>query len=435
MTYTQAKTQLHRWTVQAIKPGLARTRRLLDLLGKPDAACPAIQIVGTNGKGSVAALVQAALSAGGYRVGRFTSPHLEDERERIFLGARMISPRAFANGVVRLLPHLKKMRQQGEPATTFEAWTALAAVAFQQAKMQVVVMEAGMGGRLDATSVWEKVIASVLTQVDLEHTRELGPALEDIAREKVAIARPGVPFFTAEARPQIRKQLARHCQRRGAPFLTAGNQSPDRARILKWKRTSGGICLDLKLGKRVFRGLAVGLRGEHQTRNAALAALVLKSVSENGFPVPESAWQEAFAKVIWPGRLELVADHPRIFLDGAHNPAAARVLATEIRETIGSADLVVGVMADKEIEEIVRVLAPVARRVWTVKADLKRGLPADELAKYFSLFGISAQTSRSVGSALGAARQAAGPQGSVVVAGSLYLLGPARRYLKRCRIV
>jgi dihydrofolate synthase/folylpolyglutamate synthase len=407
----------------------------LDFLGKPDADCPAIQIVGTNGKGSVAALVQAALLAGGYRVGRFTSPHLEHERERIFLGARMISPQAFADGVARLLPHLKKMHRQGEPATRFEAWTALAAVAFKQAKMQVAVMEAGMGGRLDATSVWEKVIATVLTQVDLEHTRELGPTLTDIAREKVAIARPGVPLFTAEARPQIRKQLAQHCQHRGAFFLTVGNRAQDQAGILKWRRTPGGICLDLKLGKRVFRSLAVGLRGEHQTRNAALAALVLKFVSENHFPIPESAWQQAFARVVWPGRLVLVAYHPRIFLDGAHNPAAARILAEEIRETVRTADLVIGVMADKDVVGIVRELAPVARRVWTVQPDPQRGLAAEKLADYFKLFGILAKKSTHLGTALGAARRAAGKQGSVIVAGSLYLLGPARRYLKRRRIV
>jgi dihydrofolate synthase/folylpolyglutamate synthase len=434
VTYTQAKTQLHRWTVQAIKPGLTRTRRLLELLGRPDAAIPAIQIVGTNGKGSVAALVHAALLAGGYRAGRFTSPHLEDERERIFLGPRMISRREFANGVQRLLPHLKKMHQKGAPATTFEAWTALSAVAFAQSQTQIVVLEAGMGGRLDATSVWENVIASVLTQVDLEHTRELGATLADIAREKMAIVRAGVPFFTAERRPVIRRQIARHARKVKAPFFTAGNNVQDQARILAWRRTPRGISLDLKFGKTNLRGLAVGLRGEHQTRNAALAALVVRQVSQNGFSIPEKLWRRAFEKVVWPGRLELAAKQPKIILDGAHNPAAAQVLAKEIREMFQGTYLVAGVMADKDVAGIVQALAPVAHRVWTVKPNPKRGLAAEELAEKFKALGLMAQACPTVGMALKKARQAAGRKGSIVVAGSLYLLGPARRYLIRRRI-
>ena len=434
MTYTQAKKELHRWTVQAIKPGLVRTRRLLNLLGRPDAGCPAIQIVGTNGKGSVAALVQAALIAGGYRAGRFTSPHLEDERERIFLGPRMISRREFAAGAEKLLPHLKKMHALGHPATTFEAWTALAAVAFQQAKMQIVVLEAGMGGRWDATSVWKTVAASVLTQIDLEHTRELGSTLAGIAREKAAIARPGVPFFTAETRLPILRQVARHCRSLGAPLFTAGTRAQDDARVLAWTRTPAGINLDLKLGKIRLRGVKVGLRGEHQTRNAALAALVICFISQNGFPVREKAWRRAFARVIWPGRLELVARRPWVFFDGAHNPAAARILAAEIREMVPRvprADLVVGIMADKDIDGIVQALSPAILRAWTVKPDPRRGLEAEELALKFKVLGIPAKALPNVGSALAAARKAAGGTGAVVVAGSLYLLGPARRYYHR----
>lgn len=430
MTYTQAKTQLHRWSVQAVRPGLARTRRLLDLLGRPDAACPAIQIVGTNGKGSVAALVHAALLAGGYRTGRFTSPHLEDERERIFVGASMISQQKFSAAVEKLLPYLKKMHAQGDPATTFEAWTALAAVTFQQAGLQIAVLEAGMGGRLDSTSVWQTVIASVLTQIDLEHTRELGPTLEAIAQEKMAIARPGVPFLTAEARPRLRQLLARHCRQLGAPCLTAGKAPQDAARVLAWSRRAQGIRLDLKLGSHRIRNLEVGLRGEPQTLNAALAALVLQVVSQSGFPIPEKAWRRAFKEVSWPGRLELAAQHPTVFFDGAHNPAAARVLAAEIRRLMPAADLVVGIMADKDIDAMVRELAPVARRVWTVKPDPQRGLGAEVLAEKFRALGITANAQPSVGKALGTARRQAGKQGNIVVAGSLYLLGPARRYLK-----
>jgi dihydrofolate synthase/folylpolyglutamate synthase len=436
MIYTQATQLLRRWTVKAVKPGLDRTQRLLAALGHPDAACPAIQITGTNGKGSVAALISLTLQTAGYRVGRFTSPHLEDERERIVIDGSMISKPVFAAIVSTLLPSLKKMHTQGQPATTFEAWTVLAALAFQQARVQVVVLEVGMGGRLDATSAWRNIIASVLTQVSLEHTRELGNTLAAIAGEKMAIARPGVPFFTAEPNPALRASIRRHCRMVGAPLFIAGLNKTDTVRLLEWERLKKGIQVELSLPKQRKWRRQVGLRGEHQALNAALAAMVIDGLVQNRkFLVSEKAWRQGFKTVNWPGRLECVAQHPTIFLDGAHNPAAARALVHEIMETTGAIELVMGVMADKDVDAMVRILKPGIKRVWTVKPPDKRGLPATELAAKFMNLGVPALARKSPGDALRAACQAAGPRGTVVVAGSLYLLAPARRYLKSRGIV
>ncbi len=431
LSFAQAKDALHRWTVKAVKPGLARTQALLAALGRPDAAVPAIQITGTNGKGSVAALVHAALLAAGYRVGRFTSPHLEDERERIVLGSRMISRPAFVRVVSELLPALKKLHRQGEPATTFEAWTVLAALAFRQAKLDLAVVEVGMGGRLDSTSAWQKVLVSVLTHVGLDHTRELGPTLADIAREKAAIARKGVPFVSAETTPAIRRVIQEHALQVGASLVWAGVEQTDTVRILGWERKAWGLAVTLKTPDTARLTLEVGLRGEHQTRNAALAVLVLNELNRLGFSVSPAARKQGFRKVVWPGRLEKIAVRPAVFLDGAHNPAAALALADELRSFKAPVALVMGVMADKDSASMVRLLAPGVHSVWTVRPPDARGLAPEALAECFLAYGINAFPKAQLSRALTEALHAAGTQGTVVVAGSLYLLAPARRYLKK----
>jgi dihydrofolate synthase / folylpolyglutamate synthase len=426
MTYARARAELHRLTVRAIRPGLARTRVLLASLDHPDRLCPAVQITGTNGKGSVTALIASALEAAGYRTGRFTSPHLQDERERIGIAGARLSPRAFARGVEALLPGLRALHRAGDPATTFEAWTALAAAVFREAGVAIAVLEVGMGGRLDATTAWERRILSVLTQVSLEHTRELGPDLESILKEKIAIARPGVPLVTAEPDARLREQMRVLSREKKFPLYFCG-QTDDEARVLDWRRTGRGLILDLQVGRESWKDLEVGLRGEHQAANALLAALALQQLRTVGFPVPNRALRKGFAAVAWPGRLELAARRPDVFLDGAHNPGAAQAVAHEFLATRGQVYLVAGVMADKDVAGITRALSPAARRVWTVTPPDDRGLPAADLAAWFRSAGVPAEAAGSIRAALASAVREAGPQETVLVVGSLYNIAPARK--------
>lgn len=430
MTYARARAELHRLTVRAIRPGLTRTRRLLTALKHPDRDCPAVQITGTNGKGSVAALLSAALTAAGYRTGLYTSPHLEHERERIRIGGTELPTRAFTRACERLLPGLRALKRAGDPATLFEAWTVLAAEAFRGAEADIAVVEVGMGGRLDATSAWKRIILSVLTHVSLEHTRELGPDLESICREKAAIARPGVPLLSGEADPRLRSLIRTQARHKGCPVYFAGALR-DTARAAAWSRTANGIRVDAVLGADRVDGLEAGLRGEHQAANVVLAALGVQQLNRQGFVIPESALRSGFRSVSWPGRLEKAARQPKIFLDGAHNPAAARAVAREMLATAGRVEMVAGVMADKDVEQITRNLGAAARRVWALTPPEKRGLPASGLAARFRAAGVPAEPRRSWEAALREAIQAAGRRGTVLVVGSLYNIAPARKALKK----
>jgi len=339
--------------------------------------------------------------------------------------------RAFTAAAEPLLPGLRALHRAGDPATVFEAWTVLAAEAFRQAKADVAMVEVGMGGRLDATTAWGRIILSVLTHVSLDHTHELGPDLDSICREKLAIARKGVPFASAETHPRLREMIRDRGREKGFPVYFAGSELGDAARATAWTRTDAGLRLEAEVQGIVYAGLDVALRGEHQVTNTVLAALAVQLMEPAGFPVPEAALRRGLASVYWPGRLERVARHPDTYLDGAHNPDAALVVAHELLATGGRAELVIGIMADKDVANVTKALGPVARRVWTVTPPDARGLPAPDLAAWFQMVGIPAEPMPSFRTALEAATRSAGRRGTVLVAGSLYNIEPARAALAR----
>jgi dihydrofolate synthase/folylpolyglutamate synthase len=329
-----------------------------------------------------------------------------------------------------MLPALRQLKRSGNPATTFEAWTVLAAEAFRQAEVDLAVVEVGMGGRLDATSAWDRKVLCLLTQVSLEHTRELGPDRTAICQEKVAIARPGVPFLSAEADPALRALIRKHGRTTGCPVEFIGTEVHDAGRLLDWQRTEYGVRVSMNLRGQALT-LGVGLRGEHQAYNAVLAALAVQTLSRCGYPVSLRAWQRSFRRVAWPGRLERIQRNPDVFLDGAHNPDAARVVAQEMQIMHRPVFLVTGIMADKDVAGVIRALAPAVRQVWTVTPPDSRGLPAPKLAAGFRAANVPAQACRSLGQAVHAALAAANRHGVVLVTGSLYILESARRALIR----
>lgn len=434
MTYARVRAAFHQLTIRAVRPGLTRARKLLTCLGSPDAACPAVQITGTNGKGSVAALLSAVLTRAGYRVGCFTSPHLRDERERVTLNGIKVSKRAFAAAGQRLLPGLKALQQAGTPATTFEAWTVLAAEVFRQAGMDLAVVEAGMGGRLDATSVWKRIILSLLTNVDLEHTRELGTSLRAICREKIAIAREGVPLLSAEARPKLRALMRAQAHERLFPIEFAGMNSSDAIQVKAWKKNLKGLQIDLILKQRDLIKIQIPWHGGFQVLNAAVAFLAIQSLKKTGYRISEKNIRQGFKSARWPGRMEMVGRKPKIYLDGAHNPAAVRALIRDWHSRSEKVCLVAGIVRDKDVSGMCREFTRTAKAVWTVAPPDPRALPARDLADCFHALGVKAEPQRSFQSALQKAIQAAGTRGTVLVAGSLYNIAPARRALARLKL-
>ena len=416
-----------------VRLGLGRTRALLHELGDPQLAFRGALVAGTNGKGSVLALAGRALRAAGIRAGETPKPHLVSYRERLTIGGELIDPATFARLVREVLPAADRVaRRHGEP-TEFELLTALIFRWFAESGVGVALVEVGLGGRLDATHAWDGGVA-VITNVALDHMAYLGDTIEQIAREKAAIIERGDTAVTGAHGPAL-DVIRRRARRLGTP-LHEVTPPP----VLTVDRD--GIEVELP----VLGATRVGLRGRHQAANVAVANATLDALAAAGIAeVGPEARRRGYADATWPGRLELIrAGNRDVLLDGAHNPAAAAVLATaldDLRPTLTGGDeptpapltLLVAIMADKDVDGVISALlradAVRGARVICTSMDLPRALPATDLAARWRALAPALRVSAvdDPGAALDAALSAA--PGPVVVAGSLYLVGDARRRL------
>ena len=426
MNAAQARAALEGLTVRAVKPGLTRTRWLLARLGRPDRACPAVHVTGTNGKGSTAAALSAILHEAGVPALLYTSPHLGEARERFRIAESPPAQAAWNAAVTELAPALMERKRLGDPATTFEAWTVLAALLAARSGVRVALLEAGMGGRLDATRAWAASLGTVLTSVSLDHTRELGGTEASIFEEKAALARAGRPWIAGVVQPDLQARAAALAEQRGCPLDLPGRTF----RVSAWRRIPQGVRFNLVVRNRRLGPFFFSLRGKHQAGNGALAVVAAQRLAEAGLPVTEAHIRAGLARTAWPGRLEIVRRSPTVILDGAHNPAASRALAGEIRAFGARAQMVLGIMADKDVEGICRMLAPVADTFWTVKPPDPRGLPARDLARICGRLHGSVEACPSWRRALAGSLSAAGRRGLVVVAGSIYNIEKSRGILR-----
>jgi dihydrofolate synthase/folylpolyglutamate synthase len=414
-----------------IRLGLARTRALLRAFGDPQLELRGALVGGTNGKGSVLALAAAALQAAGVRVGTTPKPHLVSYRERLQIDGRLIDPVTFARLVQEVLAAADGVDRRHGPPTEFELLTAMLFRWFDEERVQVALVEVGLGGRLDATHAWDGGVAAI-TNVALDHMAWLGDTVPAIAREKAAIIERGdraVTGATGEALEVIR----RRARRVGAPLLEVAEPP-----LLGWDRD--GIDVEL-------RGLGptrISLRGRHQAENAGVADAVLDQLAGAGIAsVDATARRRGYARATWPGRLELLrVDGHEVLLDGAHNPAGAAALATALDDLgpylLGGGEpspppvtLVHGSMADKDVDGIIGALDQAAAlegaRIIATQVPGERALPAAELARRWRAARPKGRIDAvaDVGAALGRAIDEA--TGTIVVAGSLYLVGEARR--------
>ncbi len=409
-----------------INLGLSRTRALLAGLGHPERSFRGALIAGTNGKGSVLALVGSALQAAGYRVGETPKPHLVTYRERLQIGGEPVDPETFARLAGRVLALADGVaRRHGDP-TEFELLTAMTFRWFADSGVDVAVVEVGLGGRLDATHAWDGGVA-VVTNVTLDHMDRLGSTIEAIAREKAAIVMRGDLAVTGATGGAL-DVIERRSRRVAAP-LTVTPPAP-----LRGFDRDG---IEVELGR---LGLVrVGLRGRHQAANAAVADATLDALEAAGIAtVGERARRHGYATVRWPGRLELIEVAGReVLLDGAHNPAGAATLAQALDDLApflrpGRPTLVLGIMADKDVVGVIEALSGAAalrdaRVICTAPAG-GRALPADALAALWrTATGRPAEALADPLEALDAALSSG--SGPVFVAGSLYLVGAARAQL------
>jgi dihydrofolate synthase/folylpolyglutamate synthase len=411
-----------------IRLGLGRTRALLRELDHPERTVRGALIAGTNGKGSVLAIAEAALRAAGYRVGTTPKPHLVTYRERVQVDGRPIGADDFARLVERVLPIADRVaRRHGEP-TEFELLTAVVFARFAEVRPDVALVEVGLGGRLDATHAWDGGVA-VVTNVDLDHMAQLGDTIPKIAREKAAIIERGDIAVTG-ARGDGLAVVRRRARRMGVP-LTEVEPAP----LLGWDRD--GIDIELpRLGR-----TRVGLRGRHQAANAAIADATLDALEAAGIAtVPDDARRRGYANAVWPGRLELISAGGRdVLLDGAHNPAGAAALAAALDDlrpylASGPVTLVTASMADKDVAGVVAALARAealtGSTVICTTLEGPRALAAADLATLWRATGVPrvviVEDDPIDAAAAALVAEASGP---ILIAGSLYLVGAARSHL------
>ncbi|HWB86549.1 MAG TPA: folylpolyglutamate synthase/dihydrofolate synthase family protein [Bryobacteraceae bacterium] len=341
--------------IKTAKFGLERIRTVLEALGNPQDQCRFVHVAGTNGKGSTCAMIESALRAAGERTGLFTSPHLAEPTERICINGTPVSSKRFSEAFNRVHAAVEELLERGAidlHTTYFETVTAMAFLIFADERTSTVVLEVGLGGRLDATNVVHPALC-VITPIDFDHEAFLGKSIESIAGEKAGILKAGVPAVFARQRPEAAAVLEKRAAECGAAV----------------SRTSEWMVSDLELSARGSRLHLSGLRelriecplpGEHQVENALTAVMALAR-----FGVADSAIERGIAATCWPGRLERVSTQPEIILDGAHNPAGARALAAYIERFYSHrrVRLIYGAMRDKAIAEIGGILFPCAQQV------------------------------------------------------------------------
>jgi len=428
LTYAEALAAIETRGRYGIRLGLGRVRALLRELGDPQLEVRGALVAGTNGKGSVIALASAALRAAGYRVGETPKPHLVTYRERIVVDGRPIDPVVFAALVAEVLPFADRVARRLGPPTEFELLTAVMFLHFSRSRLDLALVEVGLGGRLDATNVWDGGVAA-LTNVGLDHMAQLGPTIAAIAREKVQIVKRGDLAVTGTDGEAL-AIMRRRCARLGVPLAVA---SP--APILGWTRDA------LRVELPGLGAVDVGLRGRHQAANVAVVDALLDTLRAAGLAtVPADARRRGYADARWPGRLELVTVGGReVLLDGAHNEDGARALATALDDLAphlapGPLTLVWAAMADKDVAATVRavVASPLldGATVVCTAVDLPRAMAPDVLAAAWrdgaAAAGRAVRVLTAPSPTAAVDDALAGGTGPVVVAGSLYLVGEVR---------
>lgn len=404
-----------------IKLGLEPITALLEEFGNPHLRFPSIHVAGTNGKGSVSSMTASVLAAAGLRVGLYTSPHLVDFGERIRVNGVAIDDERLARYTQEMLPVIDRLS-----CTFFEGTTAIAFRHFAEEQVDVAVIETGMGGRLDATNVLSP-IACAITSIGYDHMKHLGDTLEKIAWEKAGIMKPGIPTVVGKVAPRLREIFTDRGAELGAEVIFAEH----RCRAVYHAMTFDDLTASFIIGGHEISRLMIGLSGRHQIDNARTALSLLSVISER-FGLSDEIIREGMRTVrqrtALRGRFELIRREPRVLLDVAHNPDGARVLVDALSSLAGGGRtirFVFGAVEDKDVDEVMKILAPLARALYAVRAENVRSLPADEIGARSERAGIPTVVAGSVADGIARALADTGSGEVVMICGSFYVAGEA----------
>ncbi len=403
-------------------------RELLKELGDPHLGRVTVHIAGSKGKGSVAAMVESILRAGGVKTGLYTSPHLHRFTERIVVDGEAVTPEEFAEGVSEVKDAVEQLQKRlpERELVTFDVLTALGFLLCRRREVQAQVVEVGLGGRLDATNVFEKKDCAVITNIGLEHREILGDTVAEIAREKAGIIVPGCPTVMAPQRESAADVIREVAAERGSTLIEVAGVCNIRrdlvasdSQTFRLRTPGGGYQAKLPL------------IGRHQLDNAATAVVAVEQLKAAGITVDEDTVRRGLEEVRWPGRIEIVKRRPLVVVDVAHTADSARRLRDALADYlhVDQATVVIGVMGDKDLEGIAMAIEPVTRRVIATRAEHPRALNPEVIARLFGDMGIESYWEATVGGAVDMGLRVSTPSDAIVILGSVALAGEARAHI------
>jgi len=428
-TYAEALDYIYDLTKYGIKLGLKNINYLLYLLGNPHKKLKIIHVAGTNGKGSTCSLISSILQSDGYKVGLYTSPHLVDFTERIEINHKPINKKKVSELLERIKPSIEKVANSpfyGHP-TFFEVITSMAFLYFFEEQVDFLVLEVGLGGRLDATNVCEPLI-SVITHIDYDHMDKLGNSLEEIAREKGGIIKPEGIVISSNQYEEAYNEIKKIADEKNSLIYSVGREIS--YKIVK--SDINGIIFNLKGIYNDYKNLHTPLLGRHQADNAATAITAIEALKIRGVKISEEAIRAGLEKVKWTGRLEIIQNNPILILDGAHNPSGVKVLRETLKEIFSyhRLILVLAIFADKDYKKMIQIIAPKADLIITTKAKSPRATPpqviAKEAAQYIEQNKII--VTENIPQAINCALSNSQDDDLICITGSLYTVGEARKY-------
>jgi dihydrofolate synthase/folylpolyglutamate synthase len=402
---------------------LRRMEELVRQLGQPHLKARTIHIAGSKGKGSTAAMIASSLHAAGHKTGLYTSPHLHTLRERMSIDGQPVSEQELIALVAELQPEIEAVNRNGAygELSTFEILTALAFCHFQRSGVEFQVLEAGLGGRLDATNVVKPEVC-VITSISLDHTAILGDSIAQIAKEKAGIIKPGTVVVSSPQRAEAAKVIRETCLEKGVELIMVGEE-------VTWQKTNASLSAQsLKVeGKRACYEITIPLLGDHQLENAATAVACLETLA-----IPEQDIVSGMARVHWPGRLEILSHSPLLVVDSAHNDDSARRLGQALEQLFHfeRAILIIGTSLDKNISGIIAELAPLFDTVIVTRSEHPRATEPATLAREFMPYGVQVVVTENVAEAIAEARKRAQPEDLICAAGSLFLAAEVREWAK-----
>ncbi len=417
MTYEAALEYIHGISWTFCKPGLERTRELCDRLGNPQNALKFIHVAGTNGKGSFSSMLASVLEASGLTVGLYTSPYIVEFNERMRVGGENITNRELAEITEYVRPHAEAMEDK---PTEFELITAIAFEFFRRRGVDVVVLEAGMGGRLDSTNIISTPVLSVITGIALDHTAFLGDTVERIAAEKAGIIKPSVPVLFGGEDTSAAEVIKKRADELETPFYQTKRDTLN----IK-EATLAGTLFDYSH----FRDIRIKLLGTYQPKNAANVLEAVDILRSLGYNIPDEAVISGLISAKWPARFEIISHAPLTVYDGAHNKEGIESAVASIKTYFGDkVYAVTGVLADKDYEAIARELSSVTSRAYTITPDNPRALSAERYAEVLRSHGVEAVPYGSIAEAVSAAKaDALEAEKTLVCLGSLYIYSDVKK--------